>query len=343
MSSPAALQHDEQGGTADASARQLTLLEAVREGLREEMARDRRVVVLGEDVGAQGGVFGVTKDLQAEFGPERVLDTPLAELGIAGVAIGAALSGVRPVAEIQFADYIHPAYDQLVNEAAKIHYRSNGEFSCPVVFRAPFGAGVHGGLYHSQSVEALFFHVPGLKIVIPSCPADAKGLLKAAIRDDDPVLFFEHKKMYRSGRGPVPEGADVVTPLGKSAVLAPGEDVTVVTYGPGVPLALEAAASGEFSLEVIDLRTVAPLDFATIETSIAKTNRALILHEDALTGGVGAEVAALIADRCFSLLDAPVKRVAAADTHIPFAHNLEAAVLPSLGGVMAAIRELLAY
>src|SRR5215208_1256937 len=217
-----------------------TLIEAVTAALREEMARDSNVIVLGEDVGVHGGVFRATDGLHKEFGSERVIDTPLAELGIAGVAIGAAMNGLVPVAEIQFADYIHPAFDQIVNEAAKIRYRSNGAFTCPLVIRAPFGAGVHGGLYHSQSVEALFYHVPGLKIVVPSSPRDCKGLLKAAIRDPDPVLFFEHKKSYRRVRGDVPDG-DFTVPLAQADIKCEGTDVSVVTYGVGVQLALEAA------------------------------------------------------------------------------------------------------
>src|SRR6266545_8191455 len=219
---------------------EMTLVEAVRQALHEELARDPSVIVLGEDVGRHGGVFRATDGLQKEFGEERVIDTPLAELGIAGVAIGAAMNGLRPVAEIQFADYIHPAYDQIVNEAAKIRDRSNGTFGCPIVVRAPFGAGVHGGLYHSQSVEALFYHVPGLKVVIPSTPYDCKGLLKAAVRDDDPVLFFEHKKSYRRVKGDVPEG-DYTVPLSVADVKREGTDISVITYGVGVHLALEAA------------------------------------------------------------------------------------------------------
>src|SRR5436305_7249832 len=210
-----------------------TLIEAVRDSLADEMRRDWRVIVLGEDVGVHGGVFRVTDGLQAEFGADRVIDTPIAELGIVGTAIGSALNGLRPVAEIQFADYIFPAMDQIVNEAAKIRYRSNGTFGCPVVFRAPFGAGVHGGLYHSQSVEALFFHVPGLKIVVPSTPYDCKGLLKSSIRDDDPVLFFEHKKSYRRLRGDVPD-EDYTLPLGKADVKRQGRYLTIITYGIGV-------------------------------------------------------------------------------------------------------------
>src|SRR5919198_5178117 len=220
---------------------ELSLVESVRQALREEMEADPNVIVLGEDVGVHGGVFRATDGLQKEFGENRVIDTPLAELGIAGVAIGAAMNGLRPVAEIQFADYIHPAFDQIVNEAAKIRYRSNGGFSCPVVFRAPFGAGVHGGLYHSQSVEALFFHVPGLKIVVPSTPYDCKGLLKSSIRDDDPVLFFEHKKSYRRLRGDVPE-EDYVVPPGRPDRKRTGSNLSILPSGIGVHLALEASS-----------------------------------------------------------------------------------------------------
>ncbi|MCC6178609.1 MAG: alpha-ketoacid dehydrogenase subunit beta [Chloroflexi bacterium] len=322
-----------------------SLLEAVNEALHEEMARDPSVIVLGEDVGIHGGVFRATEGLQKRFGAERVIDTPIAELGIAGVAIGAALNGMRPVAEIQFADYIHPAYDQIVNEAAKIRYRSNGAYGCPIVIRAPFGAGVHGGLYHSQSVEALFFHVPGLKIVVPSTPYDCKGLLKAAIRDPDPVLFFEHKKSYRRIKGEVPEG-DYTVPLSSADIKRPGEDVTIVTYGVGVHLALEAAEQVEregVSVEVLDLRTLAPLDKETIGQSISKTNKVLIVHEDNKTGGVGAEIAATLAEEYFEQLDGPIVRVAAADTPIPYAPSLEDAVIPNVDDVLAALRRLAAY
>jgi 2-oxoisovalerate dehydrogenase E1 component beta subunit len=322
-----------------------TMIEAVNEALVEEMERDPGVIVLGEDVGVHGGVFRATDGLQQRFGAERVIDTPLAELGIAGIAIGAALNGLRPVAEIQFADYIHPAYDQIVNEAAKIRYRSNGVYSCPLVVRAPFGAGVHGGLYHSQSVEALFFHVPGLKIVVPSTPYDCKGLLKAAIRDPDPVLFFEHKKSYRRVRGEVPDG-DFTVPLASADVKRQGTDITIITYGVGVHLALEAAERIEaegVSVEVVDLRTLAPLDTDTIGQSIARTNKALILHEDNKTGGIGAEIAALLAERYFEQLDGPILRVAAADTHIPYAPGLEDAVIPNVDDVLAALQRLAAY
>ena len=322
-----------------------TLIEAVNEALHEEMERDPNVIVLGEDVGVHGGVFRATDGLQKRFGADRVIDTPLAELSIVGVAIGAAMQGLHPVAEIQFADYIHPAYDQIVNEAAKIRYRSNGAYTCPLVIRAPFGAGVHGGMYHSQSVEALFFHVPGLKIVIPSSPADCKGLLKAAVRDPDPVLFFEHKKSYRRIRGEVPDG-NVTIPLGQAAVKREGTDITVVTYGVGVHLALEAAERVDLdgiSVEVLDLRTLAPLDRATIARSVARTNKVLIVHEDNRTGGVGAEIAAIIAEEHFEQLDGPILRVAAADTHIPYAPSLEEAVIPNVGDVEVALRRLAAY
>jgi 2-oxoisovalerate dehydrogenase E1 component beta subunit len=322
-----------------------TLIEAVNDALHEEMARDPSMIVLGEDVGVHGGVFRATDGLQQQFGVDRVIDTPLAELGVIGVAIGAAMQGLHPVAEIQFADYIHPAYDQIVNEAAKIRYRSGGEYTCPLVIRAPFGAGVHGGLYHSQSVEALFFHVPGLKIVVPSTPADCKGLLKSAIRDPDPVLFFEHKKSYRRVRGEVPDG-DVTVPLGRADVKRAGSDVSVITYGVGVHLALEAAerlASEGVSVEVLDLRTLAPLDREAIGRSVQKTSKVLIVHEDNKTGGVGAEIAAIIAEDHFEQLDGPILRVAAADTHIPYAPSLEETVIPNVEDVVAALRRLGAY
>jgi 2-oxoisovalerate dehydrogenase E1 component beta subunit len=322
-----------------------TLIEAVTEALREEMERDPSVIVLGEDVGVHGGVFRATDGLQKQFGAERVIDTPLAELGIAGIAIGAALNGMRPVAEIQFADYIHPAFDQIVNEAAKIRYRSNGAFGCPIVVRAPFGAGVHGGLYHSQSVEALFYHVPGLKIVIPSTPYDCKGLLKSAIRDPDPVIFFEHKRSYRRVKGEIPD-EDYSVPLSVADVKREGSDISVITYGVGVHLAIEAADTIDregVSVEVLDLRTIVPMDKEAIARSVAKTNKVLILHEDNKTGGVGAEIAATIAEDHFEQLDGPIMRVAAADTHIPYAPTLEEAVIPNVNDVLAALRKLAAY
>jgi 2-oxoisovalerate dehydrogenase E1 component beta subunit len=324
---------------------EMTLIEAVRQALHEEMARDQSVIILGEDVGKHGGVFRATDGLQEAFGEERVIDTPLAELGIAGVAIGAAMNGLRPVAEMQFADYIHPAFDQIVNEAAKIRYRSNGAFGCPIVVRAPFGAGVHGGLYHSQSVEALFYHVPGLKIVVPSTPYDCKGLLKSAVRDDDPVLFFEHKKSYRRVKGEVPS-EDYTLPIGQAEVKREGSDMSVITYGVGVHLALEAAQSVQregISLEVLDLRTLAPMDREAIADTVRKTSKVLVLHEDNKTGGIGAEVSAFIAEELFEDLDGPIVRVAAADCHIPYAPSLEAAVIPNVQDVMEAVHRLAAY
>ncbi|HET7767675.1 MAG TPA: alpha-ketoacid dehydrogenase subunit beta [Chloroflexota bacterium] len=322
---------------------EMTLVQAVRRALWEELQHDPTVIVMGEDVGRLGGVFRATDGLLDEFGQSRVIDAPLEELGIAGVAIGAAMSGLRPVIEMQFADYIHPAYDQIVNEAAKIHYRSNGSFTCPIVVRAPCGAGVHGGMYHSQSVEALFFHVPGLKIVVPSTPYDCKGLLKSAIRDDDPVLFFEHKRIYRSVSGEVPE-TDYTVPLGRADVKRVGEHVSIITYGIGVHLALEAAgrlAEEGVAAEVLDLRTVAPLDVEAIRDSVQKCGKVVVLHEDNRTGGIGAEVSAFIAEECFDLLDGPVVRIGAADTHIPFARTLEEAVLPNAEDVVLAARELM--
>ena len=323
-----------------------TLIEGVREALTEEMERDDRVWVLGEDVGKKGGVFLATEGIYSRFGEARVLDTPLAESCIVGVAIGAALNGLIPVAEIQFADFIHPAFDQIVSEAARIRYRSNGGFSCPIVVRAPFGGGVHGGLYHSQSVEAFYAHVPGLKVVIPSTPEDAKGLLKAAIRDPDPVMFFEHKKAYRLIKGEVPDG-DFVTPIGTAAVRREGTNLTCVAWGLMAHNCLEAAeavATEGISVEVIDLRTLQPLDRETILHSVEKTARAMVVHEDNLTGGFGGEVAAIIADQGFEYLDAPVTRVAGPDVPaMPFNHPQEEAFLPNPEKIAAAMRRLAAY
>ena len=324
----------------------MTLIEGVRAALAEEMERDDRVWVLGEDVGRKGGVFLATEGLHSRYGQARVLDTPLAESAIVGVAIGAALNGLIPVAEIQFADFIHPAFDQLVSEAARIRYRSNGDWSCPIVVRAPFGGGVHGGLYHSQSVEAFYAHVPGLKVVIPSTPADAKGLLKSAIRDPDPVMFFEHKKAYRLIKGEVPDG-ELLTPIGPAEVRREGSTLTCVAWGLMVHHCLEAAdavAAEGIGVEVIDLRTLQPLDRDTILRSVAKTGRALVVHEDNLTGGFGGEVAAIIAQDGFENLDAPVTRVAAPDVPaMPFNHAQEEAFLPNPEKIAAAMRKLAAY
>lgn len=320
-----------------------TLIEGVREALQEEMDRDERVWVLGEDVGRKGGVFLATEGLQARFGEARVLDMPLAESCIVGVAIGSAINGMIPVAEIQFADFIHPAFDQIVSEAARIRYRSNGEFTCPIVIRTPFGGGVHGGLYHSQSVEAFYAHVPGLKVVIPSTPADAKGLLKAAIRDPDPVLVLEHKKAYRLIRGDVPDG-EVVTPIGPAAIRRSGKTMSVFSWGLSVHHCLEAAEREGIDAEIVDLRTLRPLDKATILDSVKRTSRALIVHEDNLTGGFGAEVAAIIAEEAFDHLDAPVTRIAAPDVPaMPYNPGQEAAFIPGPERIGAAMRRLAAY
>jgi 2-oxoisovalerate dehydrogenase E1 component beta subunit len=323
-----------------------TLIEGVREALDEEMARDERVWVLGEDVGKKGGVFLATEGLYARYGEARVLDTPLAESAIVGVAVGSALNGLVPVAEIQFADFIHPAFDQIVSEAARVRYRSNGTWSCPLVIRAPFGGGVHGGLYHSQSVEAFYAHVPGLKVVIPSTPEDAKGLLKSAVRDPDPVMFFEHKKTYRLIKGAIPEG-EYLTPIGPAVVRREGGKLTCVAWGLMTHYCLEAAeaVAGEgVSAEVIDLRTLQPLDRETILRSVEKTARAMVVYEDNLTGGFGAEIAAVIAGEGFEYLDAPVIRVAGPDVPaMPFNRAQEEAFMPSPAKIADAMRKLAAY
>jgi 2-oxoisovalerate dehydrogenase E1 component beta subunit len=329
---------------ADAPVR--TLVDSVRESLREAMAADERVFVLGEDVGARGGVFKATDGLITEFGEARVLDMPLAESAIIGVAIGAALHGLRPIAEIQFADFIHPAFDQIVSEAARIHYRSNGDFSVPMVIRAPYGGGVHGALYHSQSVESIFAHVPGLKVVCPSTPSDIKGMLLEAIDDPDPVLFLEHKKAYRSVKGPFPEGADWRVPLGVAQVARTGSDMTIVTYGLQRHLAVEAAealaAAGEGDVEVLDLRTISPLDRDAVLASARKTGRVLVVSEDNWSFSVASEVAALVAEEAFYDLDAPVMRLATADVPaMPYAPAMEAAVLITTERITDAARKLL--
>ena len=324
-----------------------TIVETIRDTLAEEMARDERVVVLGEDVAAKGGVFKATDGLLGRFGDDRVIDTPLGEDGIVGVAIGAALNGLRPVAEIQFADFIYPAMDQIISEAARMRYRTNGALGCPLVIRAPYGGGVHGALYHSQSVEAFFFHVPGLKICAPATPADAKGLLTAAIRDDDPVLFFEHKRLYRSIKAEVAAG-ELVVPIGQADLKRRGDDLSIITYGAMLHLALEAAdklaQDDRIAVEVLDLRSLLPLDREAIAATVHKTSRALILHEDTRTGGVGAEVAAFLAEELFDDLDAPIVRLTGPDVPaMPYNHALEQAFLPRLDDVLAAVRRLAAF
>ncbi len=323
-----------------------TMLEAVHDAMFEEMKRDPRVLVMGEDVGG-GGVFRATQGLFEEFGPDRCIDTPLAESAIVGVAIGASLNGIIPVTEIQFADFIHPAMDQIVSEAARMRYRSNGGWGCPITIRAPYGGGIHGGPYHSQSVEAIYGHVPGLKVVCVATPYDAKGLLKSAIRDPDPVIFLEHKRAYRLYRQDVPED-DYTVPIGVAEVKRKGKDITLVTYGMMLHHSLQAAetvqAEDGVSVEVIDLRTISPLDKQTFLKSVEKTGKALVVYEDNLTGGFGAEVAAIIAQEGFEFLDGPVTRVASPDVPIsPYASVLEEYVLPNPEKIAKAIRELAAY
>jgi 2-oxoisovalerate dehydrogenase E1 component beta subunit len=324
----------------------MTFIEAIRDTLAEEMRRDEGVIVLGEDVGKKGGVFLATDGLWAEFGDQRVIDTPLTESMIVGASIGAAVNGLRPVAEIQFADFIHPAFNQLVSEAARMRYRSNNTVGLPMTIRAPYGGGVHGALYHSQSVEAFFTHVPGLKVVVPSTPHDARGLLRSSIRDDDPVLFFEHKKMYRSVRGDVPDG-DFVVPLGRARVTHPGSQVTVIAYGLMAHYALEAAdrvAEEGISVEVVDLRTLRPLDKDMVLTSVRKTGKCLIVYEDNRFGGYGAEVAAIVAEEAFDYLDGPVTRIAGPDVPgVPYNHVLEDWFMVDPEKIVAGIRKLAAY
>jgi len=327
-------------------SKELSYLEAIREALFEEMRRDPKVFVLGEDVGAYGGAFGVTQGLYDEFGESRVIDTPISESAIVGVSIGASLRGYRPVAEMQFADFISCGFDQIVNQAATLRYRYGGRASVPIVVRAPSGGNVGGGLYHSQNPEAWFIHRPGLKVVAPSTPYDAKGLLKAAIRDDNPVVYFEHKYLYRRAKGPVPEGDDEIVPIGVAATRREGGDATVLTYGAMVLPSLEAAdrlAKEGVEVEVIDLRTLMPYDKEAIFRSLDKTNRVLVVHEDVKTLGLGAELSAVIMEEKFDALDAPVLRLTCPDTHPPFSHILEGANLPDTGKIADALRKLVAY
>ena len=327
-------------------SKELSYLEAIREALFEEMRRDPKVFVLGEDVGPYGGAFGVTQGMFEEFGEMRVVDTPISESAIVGISIGAALRGYRPVAEMQFADFISCGFDQIVNQAATLRYRYGGRQTVPIVVRAPSGGNVGGGLYHSQNPEAWFIHRPGLKVVAPSTAYDAKGLLKAAIRDDNPVVYFEHKYLYRRAKGPVPEGDDEIVPIGVAATRREGSDATLVTYGAMVGPSLEAAdrmAREGVEVEVIDLRTLLPYDKAAIFASLEKTNRLLVVHEDVKSLGIGAEISATIMEEKFDVLDAPVMRVTYPDTHPPFSHILEAANLPNADTITDALRKLAAY
>ncbi|HEX9005783.1 MAG TPA: alpha-ketoacid dehydrogenase subunit beta [Bacteroidota bacterium] len=325
---------------------ELTMIDAIRAGLDEELGRDPDTFMIGEDIGPRGGVFRATLDLYEKYGPQRVIDSPLAELTIAGVGIGAALYGLRPICEMQFADFIYPALNQIINEAAKMCYRSNGEWTVPMVIRAPYGGGIGGGLYHSQSVETLFTHVPGLKVVVPSTPADAKGLLKSAVRDQNPVIFFEPKKGYRLIKGEVPEG-EFTVPLGPARVAREGSDLSVFAYGMMAYYALEAAekaAAEGIDVEVVDLRTLYPVDREAILASVRKTGKALIVYEDNLTGGYGAEVAAVIAEHAFTELDAPVRRLAGPDVPaMPFSHPLQEWFMLNPDKILAAIRDLAKY
>ncbi|MSP59149.1 MAG: alpha-ketoacid dehydrogenase subunit beta [Myxococcales bacterium] len=319
------------------------IIQAVNDALRIEMRRDPRVVVLGEDVGKFGGVFRATNGLFDEFGPDRVFDTPLAEAGIIGAAIGMALYGLKPVPEIQFADFIYPAFDQIVNELAKFRYRSGGQYPAPVVIRTPYGGGIRGGHYHSQSPEAYFVHTPGLKVVIPSNPYDAKGLLLSAIRGEDPVIFMEPKRIYRAAKGEVPEG-DYTVPLGQAKIVREGSQVTVLCYGAMVHTVVEAvekvAAEG-FDPEIVDLRTLLPLDSETVLASVRKTGRAVIAYEAPKTCGYGAELSALICEKALMHLEAPIARVAGFDT--PFPYSLENEYMPSPDRVAKAIRDTASF
>lgn len=325
---------------------EVTLIEAVRQAMDEEMARDDQVFIIGEDVGQRGGVFRATIGLFDKYGPDRVIDSPLAELSIVGVGIGAALYGMKPICEIQFADFIYPAVNQIISEAAKICYRSNGEWNVPMVIRAPYGGGIGGGLYHSQSVEHLFTHVPGLKVVIPSNPYDARGLLKSAIRDPNPVIFLEPKKGYRLIRGEMPE-TEYTVPIGPAKITRSGADLTVFAYGMMHYYTLQAAetvAAEGIDVEVVDLRTLYPVDRETILSSVKKTGKALIVHEDNLTGGYGAEIAATLAEQAFSDLDAPVRRLCGPDVPaVPFSHPMQDWFMVSPEKIVDAIRSLARY
>ena len=323
-----------------------SVIEAVREAITEEMRRDTKVFVIGEDVGVRGGVFLATQGLMEEFGSERIIDAPLAEASIMGIALGAAFRGMRPIPEVQFSDFVWPSVNQLIGEAARTCYGTNGAVQGPMVIRMPYGGGIRGGLCHSQNVETHFFHTPGLKVVAPSTPYDAKGLLKSAIRDNNPVVFLEHKKTYRLVRGEVPE-EDYTLPIGKADVKRKGANITLVSYGLTLHYCLEAAetmAAEGVDVEVVDLRTLTPLDTDTVLNSVKKTGKLAIVHEDNITGGVGAEIAAIVADQAFEYLDGPIVRVCGPDVPtMPFAQTLEDAYMPTADKISDGLRKLAAY
>lgn len=321
----------------------MNMVSAITAALREEMRRDDRVVVLGEDVGVNGGVFRATEGLYQEFGGDRVIDTPLSESGIVGAAIGMAMFGLKAVPEIQFLDFIYPAFDGIVSEMAKMRYRSGGQYTSNVVLRSPYGGGIRGGHYHSQSTEAFFCHVPGLQVVIPSTAHDAKGLLASAIRGDDPVIFLEPKKLYRMQKDEVPEG-EYLVPIGKARTVREGRDVSLICYGAMVPLCVEAAEKATedgVDCEVLDLRTLVPLDVDALIASVTKTGRVVIVHEAAKTAGFGAEISALIAERAIDCLEAPIVRVAGFDT--PFPYTLEHLYMPDVARVLDGINKVTNY
>ena len=327
--------------------KEITYVEAINEALSEEMERDEKVFIMGEDVGVGygGGIFTATRGLLQKFGPERVIDTPISESAIAGCAIGAALVGLRPVAEFMFSDFLTIAMDQIVNLAAKMRWSLGGNIGVPIVYRAAYGAGVGAALQHSQAFEAWFAHVPGLKVVLPSTPADAKGLLKAAIRDDDPVIFLEHKFLYKRLKGPVPTSDDVI-PIGKGDVKREGKDITIIAYSAMVQRALEVADILDqrgISAEVVDPRTLLPLDEEIILKSVEKTGRAVIVHEAPMFGGFGGEIAALLADKGFNYLDGPVKRVGGLFCPIPYSPAMEQLYLPNVDRILQVVRDLIDF
>ena len=322
----------------------INIVQAVNQALREEMRRDDRIIILGEDVGKDGGVFRATEGLYDEFGPDRVIDTPLAESGIIGTAIGMAVYGLNPVPEIQFLDFIYPAFDQIVTNLAKLRYRSGGQYSCHLTVRAPYGGGIKGGHYHSQSSEAYFCHTAGLKVVIPATPYDTKGLLLASLRDEDPVIFLEPKRIYRAVKGEVPDG-EFTVPIGKARIAREGTDLTIFAYGAMLHVAMEAAEAAAknsaVQVEVVDLRTLVPLDIDAVLASVKKTGRVIIVHEAPKTGGFGAEISALIAEKAIEFLKGPIIRVTGYDT--PFPYTLEEHYLPSVPKILKAIEKAIQY